>query len=371
MNMKPVTCITLVALAILLVSAQGCGPKPKRAESILDTPEYHYREGKRLVGEGDYDGAMVEFQRAKALDPDYAPAYEGIRLVYLAKGQLSMAEKSMKEAKDKDRKFSPAWVGLGRVYTAWGKYDKAIDEFKGALKVDKGNVDAYFYMGQAYVKMGKLDEAERSFKSGLDIDPTRTDVDEAWNEVNRLRRASAGMPPEYAMIAKKAAITRGELAALFATELPLDRIFREAPSCKGFEAPKGFTEEKAEAPVIDIEDHWARHYIEKCIEVGIMETYPDGTFRPNERVDRAAFAMLVQKILARALNDPGLTTRFIGSPSPFPDVPGSHFAFNAISVVTTRGIMKAKMDGTFGPLDPVSGTDALLSIRTLKDQLRM
>ena len=55
----------------------------------------------------------------------------------------------------------------------------------------------------------------------------------------------------------------------------------------------------------------------------------------------------------------------------FPDVRSDQYFFNAAMVATSRGFLEAdKATGEFKPGDPVSGADALLSIREFKDQLK-
>ena len=96
---------------------------------------------------------------------------------------------------------------------------------------------------------------------------------------------------------------------------------------------------------------------------------PDGSYRPNQVVTRVDLAMLIQRVLVEAWNDTGLRSRFFGSPSPFPDVPGTHFAFNAVMLATTRGIMTGKPDGTFFLEGTLPGHEAILIIRNLKGVL--
>jgi hypothetical protein len=48
--------------------------------------------------------------------------------------------------------------------------------------------------------------------------------------------------------------------------------------------------------------------------------------------------------------------------------------FNAVMVCTTRGIIEAKggmKQSIFGPMDSVSGAEAVLAIRRLKEDLRL
>jgi hypothetical protein len=81
--------------------------------------------------------------------------------------------------------------------------------------------------------------------------------------------------------------------------------------------------------------------------------------------------MMLEDILIKVSGDNALATKFIGSTSPFPDLRPDLPYFNAVMVVTSRGIMEAKdmTSGEFAPLNPVSGVDALLIIRKIKQEL--
>jgi len=362
--------MTLILSALFLIA--GCGKRIAQ-ESVLDTPQMHYTQGKRLLEAGRLDDALREFERAKGLNPNYAPAYEGIGLVALERQDLRAAEQSMKQARDKDEQYAPAYVGLGRVYSAMGHYEDAVEQFRMALKKDPKSGDAHYYWGRAAVAVRAYDTAEVEFEAALNLNPLDARANAAWKEVNEIRRAGAGVSQEYGEIAKKPGITRADFAVILTSELPLDRLFkdRQVKPAGGFRPP-GMTE--AGEPTLqipsDVQPHWARVAIERVLTLGVMESLPDGSFGPNEPVNRADFAMLLQQFLVTYLNDPSLPTRFIGSPSPFPDVPGAHYAFNAVQVATSRGILSAAMDGTFGLMKQVSGADALLSIRKLKEQLK-
>jgi hypothetical protein len=118
----------------------------------------------------------------------------------------------------------------------------------------------------------------------------------------------------------------------------------------------------------DIGSHWARNAIEIVTRLGLMESYPDRTFRPEEAVTRAALAMTLEQVLSVAVNDARLKTHHVGQASPFTDVRSDHFAFNAAVVVTTRGLMEAERPtGAFRLDRAVSGPEALLAIRKLAE----
>ena len=60
--------VVLVAL-FMTAAVTGCGPKAVPSTSVMDTPEYHYNEGLKLMDADRLDDAMREFDRAIALDP--------------------------------------------------------------------------------------------------------------------------------------------------------------------------------------------------------------------------------------------------------------------------------------------------------------
>ena len=106
---------------------------------------------------------------------------------------------------------------------------------------------------------------------------------------------------------------------------------------------------------------------------GILEGAPGQPFYPDEDVNRAEYAMAIQRILSIVTGDAGLETRYFGeSPSRFQDVPSSHPAYNAMALCSERGILQADvMTGKFQPNEHIGGADALLSIRTFQNALRI
>lgn len=379
--LMPVT----VILAMILLSACG-GPKERQAESVLDTPEYHYNQGKKYLDRDDLSNALREFNEAKSLKADFAPAYEGIAIVNILQKNFDEAEKNIKKSLSEDGDWVPAMVARGRLLAAKGQFEDAVEEYEDAIddipgaksKFDKKEVkmDALYHKGGAYREWGKYIEAQTTFQSILEIDNTNIKASAAIKELAEYQAAVAGQSPELRKIARQKEVTRADVAVLFVTELPLDKIFRKSPtkSAISFSSPDGGImgkkpETKTEDPAIatDVPDnHWARSFIEEALQKGIIEKYPDGTYRPEEKVNRAEFARLIEHFLVKAWDDRSLETQYFGSVSPFADVLNTSPIFNSVMVVSTRGIMPGNEDGTFGPLNAVSGAESLNIIRNMK-----
>lgn len=73
----------------------------------------------------------------------------------------------------------------------------------------------------------------------------------------------------------------------------------------------------------DISGHWAEGYILKAQGAGILNGYSDGTFRPNQVLTRAEAVTMINRALGK---DPASGE----GPSPWKDVPSTHWAYNDI-----------------------------------------
>lgn len=363
---------TLLALALAasVSLAAGCSA-PLTSQGAGDTAGHHYIVGMKLLDTGDIDRAGAEFQRARGLEPSHSGAWEGLGLVALAKHDYNAAEAALRESKSKNGKYVPAYLGLAKVYEAQGELPRALSEAEAAIKLEPRNARAHLVTGDVYLHMLDFRRAETSFSKALELDPASGEARRQWDRSVKIRQAAPGTLVGQ-RIALADPITRGELAALLATELGIEKQLRKKrpeifdPTFRAPGAPAAI-QATVESPT-DVDTHWARNAIELVMRLSLMESYPDRTFRPEEGVTRAGLAMTLEKVLSVGANDPKLRTRYVGQASPFADVRSDHFAFNAVLVVTTRGLMEAdRPSGAFRLSEPVSGPDALLAMRKLAE----
>jgi tetratricopeptide (TPR) repeat protein len=390
---NPLRLLAALTAGVLMIS---CGPKAQQLLSRLDTPEHHSFAGVVLLNQEKFTDAGREFELALRLDPHYAKAHAGAGLVKAYHGDFAGGFDAIKQAENDARSNEErifALVGTIRVSTlshaacfkigtecspddAWLRRSK--DAFDQAVLIDPKAASAYYFMGECYLAALDLEPTGRMFIRVLNLNTEYVgEADRRWKLVQKIRRA---MPETVA--GRKAALierlTRADVAALFVEEMKIGTLFAQ-------QTPKVFNtafkdQEKKRTAVAgqtaatDIAGHPLRAYIEGIIRIGIrgLEVYPDGTFRPDEQVDRASYAMMIEDILIKVAGDPALATRFIGSPSPFPDLRKDLPYFNSAMVVTSRGIMEVKdaATGSFAPLGPLSGVDALLVIRNIWKELR-
>lgn len=105
----------------------------------------------------------------------------------------------------------------------------------------------------------------------------------------------------------------------------------------------------------DTVDHERETAIKQLAGLGLLNGYPDGTFRPENPITRAEFA----KVMVYALGLADAAEMLAGVPVPFADVEANHWAVGFISIATSQEIVKGYPDGTFGPQNNVTYAEVI------------
>jgi len=131
-----------------------------------------------LRDDGSVALAVERFERATAIDSNYARAYCGLAkacwLSFEASGDSLFAERaevSCRRALEIDDGLSPALVVLGVVYNGLGRHEEAIGLYRTALELDPVCWPAYKGIAQAYRSLGEDDEAEATYRKAIEVRP--------------------------------------------------------------------------------------------------------------------------------------------------------------------------------------------------------
>ncbi|MBW4632641.1 MAG: S-layer homology domain-containing protein [Iphinoe sp. HA4291-MV1] len=109
--------------------------------------------------------------------------------------------------------------------------------------------------------------------------------------------------------------------------------------------PLAFTDVPAE--------FWGRRFIDVLSSRGIIKGFPDYSFRPNQPVNRAEFAAILQQAFDK---------RNGGTSTNFKDISAEFWAIPAINQSITTGFLKGYPDKTFKPEQKIPRVQVLVAL---------
>ncbi|HYX12941.1 MAG TPA: S-layer homology domain-containing protein [Nostoc sp.] len=98
---------------------------------------------------------------------------------------------------------------------------------------------------------------------------------------------------------------------------------------------------------------WGRRFIDVLSSRGILKGFPDYSFRPNQPVNRAEFAAILQKAFEQ---DPSKTA------IAFQDIPAKFWATSAIDQAISTGFLKGYPKKTFKPQQNITRVQVLVAL---------
>lgn len=125
------------------------------------------------------------------------------------------------------------------------------------------------------------------------------------------------------------------------------------------EEPADSSEEPAEEPspeliyFTDTTEHWAEDKIAVLAGRNIVFGHPDGTFRPEDNLNRAEASTLLYRVIG--LEEPFETV----TQSPFSDVPITEWYVEAISYFKIMQVIQGYADDTFRPAENITRAEFL------------
>jgi heme-binding NEAT domain protein len=107
---------------------------------------------------------------------------------------------------------------------------------------------------------------------------------------------------------------------------------------------------------------WARPYVAQAVNNGLLVGYPDQSFRPGKEVTRAEIVVMIVRALNLPVNE--------NAALPFADadrIPA--WARPYVAAAYEHGIVYGRVNNTFAPADPVTRAEAVAMILRMLDHL--
>jgi tetratricopeptide (TPR) repeat protein len=148
-------------------------------------------QGVRMYQQGQYEGAMQQFQRAVATNPSNPDAYYNmaatIHRMGVAKNDqnlLSQAETLYNQCLDLDGEHADCHRGLAVLLAETGRSDRAFALLKNWAVRSPNSADARIELARLYEEFGDRETAKIQLTEALHIDQNNP---RAWSALGRLR----------------------------------------------------------------------------------------------------------------------------------------------------------------------------------------
>ena len=229
-----------------------------------------------------------------------------------------------------------------------GSIDAALEHFRKAVALDPGDVRSLIQIGELLEGQADVPGAIKAYSDAIAIE-ANADLEKRVSDLKA--GLATPLPDAYRVIAESPQITRADLATLIYGRL--QRLLQGARS-------------QDSDPLTDVSGP-STTSIRNVVRAGIIDPYPNHTFGPRDPVSRADLARVASRLLGRiAADHPDQRPAWESAKLTFSDLPAEHLAYTAASAVVAAGVMTTVSGNNFQPLRLVSGAEAAQAISKLE-----
>ncbi|HBC40956.1 MAG TPA: hypothetical protein DCZ88_03375 [Pseudanabaena sp.] len=143
----------------------------------LESPETYLKFGDRYLADNNLPLAIKNYQRALAINSEFAAAHERIGSIYHQQGNFMEAIASFSKAVQLDPQSLESQLGLGNAYQQMGWSELAITHFQKALELhpDRFLAEYHCKLGDSLKERGRLADAIASYERAILLNPNYVD----------------------------------------------------------------------------------------------------------------------------------------------------------------------------------------------------
>lgn len=125
--------------------------------------------GDKYYQAGDIDGAVFEFNRALAMDPENVNVYNSLGVCYGVRQDLDAALECFARAAELDPGEAMALYNAGYAHMCRGDHEKALGYFRSAEKIDPEVFEVAFQTGRVHLETNDLEKALQYLERAVDL----------------------------------------------------------------------------------------------------------------------------------------------------------------------------------------------------------
>jgi tetratricopeptide (TPR) repeat protein len=165
------SCFTLFALAALVTGCATMKDIPPESQRLQARAAYE--RGILALGEGVLAAALSSFQQAASQDPTVGAYRNALGLVYLQSRRPDLALPEFERAVALDPEYADAHLNTGIALSSMGKWEESVAAYVGAIRLPRLTTHdtAYQNLGWALFQLKRYRDAEEALRLAIGLDP--------------------------------------------------------------------------------------------------------------------------------------------------------------------------------------------------------
>ncbi len=252
--------------------------------------------------------------------------------------------------------YSPELIdvvkNIGDYYFNNQDYEQARIYYEKYIHTSSNNIEVLVNLAKSYEYLDKFDSAIVIYNKILELKPGDQEIKDKMINA-KLRFQELNFPPKFKRLFFKKNLNREDIAALI-----------------GYYFDKYLELDRRPVIITDVSGSYAMKSIIKLVTLNIIKLRPDHTFDRYTEMSRVDFAIILDRLI-NYLQQKGVEFNFNPSkvylePS---DISTINRYFEKIRFIINSQIMKLDGEGRFNPLNKISPSDALSSIKKILNSM--
>lgn len=327
-------------------------------------PDYvqgHYSLAFVLEQRAQFEEALMQWEEVKRVNPDYPGIDQAGKIL-----RLKATEQLMTHAKEvsgsnpddaiklyeKAQTIAPEVtqipLEIATIQLRKGNCNDALANLEKSGETLPDDPEIQFAYGECLSEAREYDKALAVYQKSQQLKPD-PNTEGRIADMQKILAFNA-MPEEYQNIAQTSELNRAQLAALIFTNLKFLEKYGTSNS----------------VILVDVFDHWAKNYIQKAVDTGMMEVFPNRTFQPSRWISKIELARAAARILEILETNEGKKIPVIQTDLSIDDVPDGNIYHAMVMKTLQAGVLSLDTDGRFHMNRPVSGAEAQSVVNRLQ-----